>query len=299
MGIFSILQKRNGVMRRINTILAFILLSTGFFAASAQPEMLGYKVWNVSGVEFDNGDFSGITASPDGSCFVTVFNSAGMYYMDIPADDDTELKVRPLHAYNAQFKDGKRDMEALTVKEDNGDIYFVQERSTYSKETAVVIYKGNTLYRLSAPDYAEVEIIETFGKEIVPNSNYAFEGLAWMGGDKFLLGREGDKKGEYPAAIYEYILGTGLTRVFDVSRWTRQVADICYDAEGGYLWITDSDYEKKLYMVKPDSYKPVAEYDISFIENAEGIYVDHERNCIWIASDEEPSKLYKLEFKGL
>lgn len=287
-------------MRKLPVLLAAFILSTGLCSAGKLPKMLGYQVWDVSGVEFDNGDFSGITFSPDSKSFITVFNSAGMYYMDIPSKKDKELRVRPLWAYKAQFSDGKRDMEAVTVDRVSGDIYFAQERSTYSKETAGILYQGNTLYKMSAPDYAAVSAVETFGKEYVPNNNFTFEGLAWMGGDKFLLGREGDSKGEYPAAIFEYTVGTGVTRIVDVSSWTRQVADIYYDEQSGYLWITDSDYDRKLYMVKADgSYEPVAEYDISFIENAEGICVDHKRHCIWIASDEEPSKLYKLKFKKL
>lgn len=286
-------------MHRILIIAVSFLWSAFSMTAAVFPEMKGYKEWNVSGVEFDNGDFSGITMSPDGKCFVTVFNSAGMYYMDIPSRRDTELRVRPLLAYNAQFNDGKRDMEALTVDKQTGDIYFVQERSTYNKETARVIYKGNTIYKLSGPDYTEAVVVETLGKEYLPDNNYTLEGCAWTGDGKFLLGREGDKKGEYPAAIFEYTLGKGVTGVVDVTEWTKQVADICYDEKGGYLWIVDGDYDKKLYVVRADSYEPVAEYDISFIKNAEGVCVDRKRRCVWIASDEGPSKLYKIKFKHL
>lgn len=286
-------------MRKIFIALfLFLCIQIVSEARTSFPEMTGYKVWEVSGVEFENSDFSGIVAAFDNNSFVTVFNSAGMYYMEIPKDGDTVLSVKPLWAINSQFAGGKRDMEAVTVNRKTGDIYYTQERATVAGGS--VLFKGNTLYKLEYPGYDKEYEVFTFPPEMVPDNNYTLEGCAWIRGDEFLIGREGDKKGDFPPAIIEYVEGKGVKRIVDVTSWTKQIAAICYDKEGGCLWITDSDYDKKLYRVKASgNYEVINSYDISFIENGEGIYVDRQRGCVWIASDERPSKLYRLDFKNL
>ena len=281
------------------TLVCLLACSVNSCSVSSKlPRMAGYKVWNVAGVEFNNSDFSAITKTFDGKRFVGAFNSAGLYYIEVPSEGETVLVCSPLWAYGAQFSEGARDMEGLAVDRRNGDIYFSQERATKVKEDT--IYQGNTIYRLRYPNYSSVETVHNFGSEYFAKDNYTIEGFTWVGKGKFLLGREGNpKKAEYPAAIMKYSPGEGITDVAVVSDWTKQVAGMEYDSRHKWLWILDGDYDKVLHIVKAKNFKPVATVDLSFIKNAEGICLDYERGCVWITSDETPSKLYRLDFIGL
>ena len=258
-----------------------------------------YKEWTVTGVEDHCSNFSGIVKTFDGSRFIGAFNSAGLYYIEVPKDREKTLTCTPLWALNAQFSDGKRDIEGIAVDRVNGDIYFSQERETRSRRD--LLYAGNTVYRLRYPDYAAVETVHSFDKLYFANNNYTIEGLTWVSDGQYLLGREGNPKKpkEYPAAIMKYSPKDGITGVTVVTDWTKQVAGMYYDPQTKLLWVLDGDYDKQIHVVKARNLKKVADIDIRFIENAEGICVDHERGCVWIASDEEPSKLYRLNIKGL
>gem|GEM_PF-3527772 len=263
------------------------------------PEMTGYRVWTVTGVAFDCSDFSALTKTFDGEKFIGAFNSGGLYYFDFPKEEDSTIACTPLWAYGEQFSEGRRDMEGLAIDRRNGDLYFSQERST--KVNGETIYEGNTIYCLRYPEYRAVETIHTFGEEFFPQNNYTIEGFTWVGKGRYLLGREGNpKKAEYPAAIMEYTPEKGITRVTDVSDKTKQIAGMEYDPYHRWIWILDGDYDNLIHVVKASKgHKQVADFDISFIDNAEGICIDRENGCIWIASDETPSKLYRLDFKGL
>lgn len=263
------------------------------------PEMTGYKVWTVTGVAFDNSDFSAITKSFDEDRFIGAFNSGGLYYIEFPKDTDSTLVCTPLWSYGVHFNEGARDMEGIAIDRRNGDLYFSQERATRVKEGTV--YEGNTIYRLRFPDYSSVETVHSFGEEYFPKNNATIEGFTWVGKGKFLLGREGvPSKEEYPAAIMDYTPEEGITAVHVVSDKTKQIAGMEYDPHHKWIWLLDGDYDAKIHIVKAsDDFEPVADYDISFIDNAEGICIDHAAGCVWIASDETPSKLYRLDFKGL
>ena len=41
----------------------------------------------------------------------------------------------------------------------------------------------------------------------------------------------------------------------------------------------------------------LAEYSVPFVENHESICVDRERSCIWVASDVDTPKLYRIDFE--
>ena len=266
-----------------------------------ESECQSWKSWTVTGVEYKNRDFSGITRTADDKAFFGVFNSAGVYWMAEPSDSDTTMAVRPVMAYKAQFQEGKRDIEAVALDRRTGDLYYAQERRSEIKDS--VTFKGNTLYMMAAPDYDTEETVETFGADLLPNDNRTIEGLTWAGGDRFYIGREGGEgcvKG-YEAAIFVYDLKKGITDVIDMSSLTKQIGGMYYDCSTRLLWVLDGDFDKviNVFRMTRKGPQPYKSYDISFIENAEGIYVERKKGRVWIASDETPSRLYRLDFKGL
>ena len=39
----------------------------------------------------------------------------------------------------------------------------------------------------------------------------------------------------------------------------------------------------------------ISTYDLSFVDNAESICVDRANECVWVGSDEDNTKLYKID----
>ena len=80
-----------------------------------------------------------------------------------------------------------------------------------------------------------------------------------------------------------------------LSSFASEIAGLCYDPEADLLWVTDSEMFK-IFLCTTDG-ELIATYDIPFIENAESICVDRARGCVWVGSDEDSSKIYKIDFK--
>ena len=64
---------------------------------------------------------------------------------------------------------------------------------------------------------------------------------------------------------------------------------------GFEVMVADSN-ESKLFVCTPDG-TLVATYDLPEIENAESVCVDRKNDCVWVGSDEDSPKLYRLEFQ--
>ena len=62
------------------------------------------------------------------------------------------------------------------------------------------------------------------------------------------------------------------------------------------LWIADSEL-RTINLCTMEG-KVLVSYPVPFIDNGEGLYVDHENSCIWVG-DDTTSKLYKIGFSGL
>lgn len=76
----------------------------------------------------------------------------------------------------------------------------------------------------------------------------------------------------------------------------QDISDLCYDPVRDVLWIADSDARTiNICTLEGDV---VVSYPVPFIENGEGIYVDHENGCVWVG-DDTTSKIYKIHFAGL
>ena len=284
---------KNGILK---VLFASVLVAVLASCCKSVPDplMKGHSVWTVSGVAFDNRDFSGLDFSFDSTRFVTVFNSAGVYWMDIPCEGDTVLNTSPLRP----SMDMKRDLESVTVNRETGDIYYAQERKTFIKKTGELVYAGNTIYRLSAPDYSQETAVFSFDTSYVSANNIGLEGLTWVKGDRFLAGREGSRSKNPAPAIIDLSLSKGIASVMEAPKEIKQIAEVVFDRERRCLWILDSDFDRMLYRCTLKG-GILNAYNIGYIRNAEGLCLDRDRKCIWIASDEKPSKLYRIDFENL
>lgn len=287
------------------TLLSFLLGTTLCLTscgvqsklASTTPEMLSDKVaeWTVSGVAFDNGDFSGLAFTADGKRMIAAFNSAALYWMDIP-QEGKELHFEPLEVEGAKFHVSKRDCECVTLNQKTGDIYYGQERDAKD-------YKGASVYKIKAPNYNTEELVVSFEKDVIPDGNSGIEGLTWTGDDNFIVGREGqwDKRRNtqrlQPLMIF-YSESKGITEKIVPAEEIKQIAEIVYDDVRDCLWILDGDYDRILYRCNMKG-EVIDRFPIPDIKNAEALLLDRKNGCIWIGSDEVPSKLYKIAFKNL
>lgn len=260
-------------------------------SGSSEPEIIAEDctVWTVSGVAFNNSDFSGLAFSADGKRMIAAFNSAALYWMEIPKKEGENLVFTPFEVEGAGFHEVKRDIECVTLGSKSGDIYYGQERDG--------AYKGASLYRLRAPRYDKEELVVSFDKTVIPDGNNGIEGLTWIGGDNFIVGREGGTKRVEPMMIF-YSESKGITEKIVPPSEIKQIAEIVYDEVRDCLWILDGDFAKTLYRCDMKG-NVLGRYPIPDIKNAEALVLDRKRGCIWIGSDEEPSKLYRIGFKNL
>lgn len=191
----------------------------------------------------------------------------------------------------AKFRETKRDIEAVTLNKETGDIFYVKERD--SKDFA-----GGSLYNLAAPYYNKEELVISFDKETVPDGNRGLEGVTWTGGDNLIVGREGGGHSHIAPLMIFYSCTDGITGKIISPAEIKQIAEIVYDDVRGCLWILDGDYDRILYRCDMEG-NVLDRYAIPYIENAEALLLDRARKCIWIGSDETPSKLYRISFKNL
>lgn len=294
-------------MRHIHSLfpLAFcvltsltILLSCGVQRSrtAAAPEMNTGDVteWTVTGIPFDNSDFSGLEFSADGKRMIAAFNSAALYWLDIPVEGKA-LSFEPFEVEGAQFHVTKRDCECVTINRKTGDIWYGQERSGK--------FKGASLYKVKAPAYGTEELVVSFPEDVIPEGNSGIEGLTWAGGDNYIVGREGKwsksagRQTLQPMLIF-YSESRGITGQIVPAEEIKQIAEVVYDDVRDCLWILDGDYDRVLYRCDMKG-NVLDRFPIPDIKNAEALLLDRKHGCIWIGSDEEPSKLYRIGFSNL
>ena len=104
------------------------------------------------------------------------------------------------------------------------------------------------------------------------------------------------------ATLWLYDIASGKPvwkkRLNQVTSKIDEVGGLCYDPETDHLWVTDSDMAK-LFVFDADCTRLVASYSVSFIDNAESVCVDHNNSCVWVGSDQDSPKLYKINFTNL
>ena len=181
-----------------------------------------------------------------------------------------EGKVNDLYEYDA-------DMEGITLDPRTGDIY-------------LAIEGRQSVSRLAAPEYKDYSTVFYVQEAVDGNyRNGGLEGIEYYKDDILFVGSQTESN------LWQYHMdGTVISKI-SLSDFASEVAGLCYDPVGDWLWIADSNKEE-LYLATVDG-ELVATYNIEGIENAESVCVDRNRNCLWIGSDEDNPKLYRYDVR--
>ena len=226
--------------------------------------MGGYTTISTTGIQ----GFSGICLAPDGSGFLAASDRGGVYRVSFSGEATT------LYVETAGFG---LDCEGVTLDPATGDIYLVLER------------EKQEVRRLRAPDYSESEVLTTISEG---SFNSGLEAITWMGDGTLMIGNQAN-----PCLLLRYSVadGTILSRT-EITEGITDISDLCYDPVRNALWIADS--ETKTINLCTLQGAIIASYSISFIDNGEGLYVDRDRQCIWV-SDDTTANIYKISFSNL
>ena len=209
-------------------------------------------------------EVSGLCISPDGAGLLAASDEKGLYYVSMGGET------------SAFFTEPEMDCEGVAIDPENKDVYFIVEGA-------------QEVWRLAAPAYDKKELVcvmDEFGRR----TNLGLEGISWYNDDEFFVANQA-----HPTVLYRYSLSSGVVEKSFV-RSTLEIADLCYDPASGYLWIADS--ERHTLNVCNTRGEMIHAYPVPFIDNAEGLWVDHENSCIWVG-DDTTSKLYKIHFDNL
>lgn len=222
------------------------------------PEMGECTVYDV-----DVEELSGLCLAADGSALLSCGDQGVVKKISFTG------QVSDLLEYDA-------DMEGMTVDPSSGHIYICVEGS-------------QKVCRLDAPDYETLSTVFHV-KEAVDDDyrNSGLEGIDYYKDDIVFVGSQ---RG---ANLWQYRLDGTMISKISLSGFASEVAGLCYDPEGDWLWVVDSD-RARMYICTVTG-DLVATYDLSGVENAESVCVDRKRNCVWVGSDEDSPKLYKYSF---
>ena len=186
----------------------------------------------------------------------------------------------------------KADMEGITLDPATGDLYLDIEPSR--------------VYKMVGPAYDDKETIFSV-EEAARLRNDGIEAITWYKGDLYL-------GAQTRALFWKYSVdGRKLqeTRSLrDVAPTLSEIADLCYDPVGDYLWVMDSNARSRevpdmkpftLYLFNGEATRLLATYDLSAFANynPESVCVDRAHGCIWVADDygdDKPSILHKIRF---
>ena len=227
--------------------------------------MGGYSTISTTGIQ----GFSGICLAPDGSGFIAASDRGGVYRVSFTGE--------ATHLYVENEGLSGLDCEGVTLDPATGDIYFVLERNKQQ------------VCRLRAPEYSEYEVLATIDEG---SFNSGLEAITWMGDGTLMVGNQAN-----PCLLLRVSATNGsiLSRT-QITEGITDVSDLCYDSVRNALWIADS--ETKTINLCDLQGKVLKSYSMSFVDNGEGLYVDRERQCIWV-SDDTTAQIYKISFSNL
>ena len=233
------------------------------------PVMGSYKKFDLPGVT----ELSGLCLSKGGDFLWGVGDQGNIYKITFDGK-----------ASNHWYHDA--DMEGITLDPETGDMYIAIEGS-------------QKVYLVAAPDYNSYQTI-WYVQEAVDGDygNSGLEGISWYKGDRLYIGSQTG------ANLWLYTkAGEKLSKISlkkDVSSDISEVGDLCYDPLSDRLWVVDSN-NFKLFLLTGDGKTLLNTYDLSGMtkDNPEAICVDHVNNCIWVGDDDEPSRIFKIEFENL
>lgn len=208
---------------------------------------------------------SGICLAPKGDGFLVASDDDGIHHVTWTGT-------------TTNFYNGKFDCEGVTIDPKTKDVYYVVENK-------------QEVHRLVAPDYKKDELICIIS-DVGLGTNDGLEGITWYKDGSLLIGNQ--KK---PVVLITYSLTKGETSRYDLSSGSlKEIADLCYDSVRDVLWIADS--KNRTINLCDTKGNVVETYSVSFIDNAEGLCVDHSSNCIWVC-DDTTGKIYKISFTNL
>ena len=221
--------------------------------------------WQVRDVAVE--DLSGLCMNKDTTGLWAVGDEGALCAVSFDGD------VRPVLSLSL-------DLEGVTIDAVTGDLYVAAEGD-------------QMVCRIAAPDYQRVDTLFHVQEALLRDfENNGLEGIAYYRDSLLLVGSQED------ALLWVYRLdGTPVTRISLLTETSLidEIAGLFYDARKNWLWVTDSNTQR-LFIFSMDGFDLVASYDVPFIENAESICVDRARSCVWVGSDEDTPKLYKICF---
>ena len=168
----------------------------------------------------------------------------------------------------------RSDVEGITVNPSNGDIYIAVERA-------------QEIHRLSGETESEPVITVQEAAE-GRFGNDGLEAVEFYKDDMVFVGSQRGSN------LWKYSLDGKMISKISLSSFASEIAGLCYDPEADLLWVTDSEMFK-IFLCTTEG-ELLASYDVPFIENAESICVDRSNGCVWVASDEDSTKLYRISF---
>ncbi len=228
--------------------------------------MGGYTTISTTGIQ----GFSGICLAPDGSGFIAASDRGGVYKVSFSGEAAT------LYVETAGFG---LDCEGVTVDPATGDVYFVLER------------EKQEVRRVRAPEYSESEVLAVI-TEVSSSSNSGLEAITWMGDGTLMVGNQAN-----PCLLLRLSATDGsIISRREITGGITDISDLCYDSVRNALWIADS--ETKTINLCDLQGNVQKSYSVPFIDNGEGLYVDRERECIWV-SDDTTANIYKISFSNL
>ena len=229
------------------------------------PENYKPVMGTFSEINTTSKEISGICLAPKGDGF-------------LGASDENGINHITWNGTTTDFYTGHFDCEGVTIDPKTKDVYYIVENK-------------QEVHRLVAPDYKKDELICIIS-DVGLGTNNGLEGITWYKDRTLLIGNQ--KK---PVVLIRYSLDKGEISRRDLSSTSlKEIADLCYDPVRDVLWIADSKNRTiNLCNLNGDV---IQSYGVPFIDNGEGLYVDHAHSCIWV-SDDTTSKIYKISFTNL
>lgn len=245
------------MLKKMSFLICSGLLVAACSLNPAVPVMGEYDIYEV-----DIKELSGLCLSRDGKSLLACGDKGVV--KSISFDGQTS----DLWVYAS-------DMEGVTVNPSDGDVY-------------LAIEGAQEVHLLSAPDYDKQSVLFKV-QDAASYDNSGLEAVEYYKDDVLFVGSQ---KG---ANLWQFRLdGTMVSRI-SLSDFASEIAGLCYEDETGWLWVVDSK-KAKMSVCTVDG-ELLATYDLSFVDNAESVCVDRERNCVWVGSDEDATKLYRISFK--
>jgi hypothetical protein len=218
----------------------------------------------VTSIDTTVPEVSGLCAAPLGDGMLAASDEDGVYHVSWTGE-------------TKGFFVQSMDCEGVTIDPDTKDVYYVVEGR-------------QELRRLKAPEYTESELLCVIS-DVGYRTNRGLEGVTWYKDGQIMVGNQ-----YKPNLLMVYSLKDGSIVSKKELTGTSEIADLYYDPVRDRLWIADSD-RHNINLCTPDG-SVLASYPLPFIDNGEGLYVDHKNSCVWVG-DDTTSKVYKITFGNL